>query len=112
MYEVTNVFQRRDRKTPFFSAANKANKALNDAYSAAEAAADGYRGRSDDLSRNDKRYTATISWRDQEAAERFGNDAAVTFAEFLAARAAYYAANGIRHQVFNSYVSDADPPQP
>jgi hypothetical protein len=109
MFEVTNIFRRHDVNTPWFRESSPENEALNDAYGDEEARADGYRGRVEDSSKNVKRYVVSILWRDQEAADRFAVQAAVTFAVFLETRAAYYAANGIRHQVFPSYVSDADP---
>jgi hypothetical protein len=110
MYHVINSFHRDHADTKFFAEASKENKALNDAYEAAESAADGYRGRTSEESKNDKRVTVTILWRDKEAADRFMADAALTFADFLAQREAYYCANWIRHKVHSDDVPDVAPP--
>jgi hypothetical protein len=110
MYEVINTFERADSKTKFFREASKANLALNDAYAAAEAAADGYRGRDDDASQDGNKWTVTIFWRDQPARDRFALEASLLFADFLLQRALYHAENRIRHSVFFQSVPDTAPP--
>ena len=112
MYEVINIFTRHTAKTAFFDDASPANRALNDAYAVAEAAADGYRGRMDEQSKSGRRFTVTILWRDKDAADRFATQAGLTFADFLAQRDAYYAANRIRYQVLFDSVPDVAPPAP
>jgi hypothetical protein len=110
MYEVINTFERADSKTKFFREASKANLALNDAYAAAEAAADGYRGRDDDASQDGNKWTVTIFWRDQASRDRFALEASLLFADFLLQRALYHAENRIRHSVFFQSVPDIAPP--
>jgi hypothetical protein len=99
MYQVTNLFRRASTETPWFQEAGPENASLNCDYTVAEESADGYCGRSDHPSKNGRRITARIFWRDVAAFNAFTAESAAKFAEFLTTRTIYYAANGITHEV-------------